>query len=418
MMTNAERDGDFQNHEPYHEGRIVVVAPTEIDVMCGAGHAKNHSGNELFKRIVSQFIERYACAQSSKREKMQITKTILEVLTQQGIRFLKKSNAHQHWYVADQKVARDKIGHFLRLGLKKKGSSTAAHRPPNTRPVNVTSSSTRSTSPFFNAAALSAASTPLAHFLVGGGSTTPAALTPMLQNSIFNDHISSIWINIMENDKSSQECDYSRPFAGISRLQTSSQPQQQLSNQTAVSFSPAPSSQFNYNYPSEEYQASASLTSSLSQSFPAQNSLFSKIRTQPSFLTNAPSHGDHHHDLVTKKEGTAHASFQKAVADGTFQLMFPRLKEKDAVASTSALLSYTRNETDSFDACRPIPDFSAVAPLSSNVDGWSRLPWSSVGSINTKNETNTTRLNGKSLRGPNLTPEDLFDESDLAVRLD
>jgi hypothetical protein len=49
----------------------------------------------------------------SKREKMAITKTIHDLLTEKGIRFLKKCTVFQYWYLAAPKVGRDKIGHFL-----------------------------------------------------------------------------------------------------------------------------------------------------------------------------------------------------------------------------------------------------------------------------------------------------------------
>lgn len=106
--------------DPYQER---VVCPSSIDVMCGTGHEKKHPGNELFKLILSQYIPNYSEAQS-KKAKMQITKTILVRLNASGVRFLKKSSVYQYWYVAEPKVARDKIGHFLRLHLPKQKSSS------------------------------------------------------------------------------------------------------------------------------------------------------------------------------------------------------------------------------------------------------------------------------------------------------
>lgn len=100
-----------------HEG-MVVLCPTSIDVMCGAGHEKNYSGNELFKISILQYVEQYSAAQS-KKIKMDITKTILDRLNKSGVRFLKKVKADKYWYVVSSKIARDKIGHCLRVRLSK-----------------------------------------------------------------------------------------------------------------------------------------------------------------------------------------------------------------------------------------------------------------------------------------------------------
>lgn len=106
----------------HHE---IVDAPTPIDVMCSTGHEKHHSGNDLFRRIVSEFVHDYARAASSKKTKMQITKIILDLLTEAGVRFLKKCPTQQYWYVGGPKVGRDKIGHFLRIHTRGLSGSNA-----------------------------------------------------------------------------------------------------------------------------------------------------------------------------------------------------------------------------------------------------------------------------------------------------
>jgi hypothetical protein len=93
----------------------LVYSPTAIDVLCGTGQQeRQHSGNIVFNRIVAQFSEAYNQA-TSKSEKMKISKKIVELLTQSGVRFLKKCPIYQNWYVGGPRVGRDKIGHFLRL---------------------------------------------------------------------------------------------------------------------------------------------------------------------------------------------------------------------------------------------------------------------------------------------------------------
>jgi hypothetical protein len=125
-----------------------VDVPTSIDVMCGTGHEKNHSGNELFKLIVSQYVQQYSNAQS-KKQKMQITQLILSRLCASGVRFLKKEcSVYQSWYVAEPKVARDKIGHFLRLHLAESArASTQKCAAAARRQITSSSSSSLSSLP-------------------------------------------------------------------------------------------------------------------------------------------------------------------------------------------------------------------------------------------------------------------------------
>jgi hypothetical protein len=131
----------------------LVPLPASIDVMCGTGYEeRRHSGNIFFTRIVSHFIEEYNQA-TSKSAKMQTTKKILDLLTQSGVRFLKKCPVYQTWHLANPKVGRDKIGHFLRLHRcqrpppKQEETGTTANLPTprdppraRTRPCTVASS--------------------------------------------------------------------------------------------------------------------------------------------------------------------------------------------------------------------------------------------------------------------------------------
>ena len=94
-----------------------TTTPTSADVLCGTGNATaKHPGNILFSRTVSEYVDLYVRAES-KKEKMKISKAALDELTSSGVRFLKKHPVYQHWYVASEKVGRDKIGHFLRENL-------------------------------------------------------------------------------------------------------------------------------------------------------------------------------------------------------------------------------------------------------------------------------------------------------------
>jgi hypothetical protein len=110
------------------------VTPTALDVLCGTGIERiNQPGNELFGTIVFKYVEKYTCAES-KKEKMAISKGALDELSSSGVRFLKKHPVHQCWYVADSKVGRDRIGHFLRQHLLRAPQRGA--RRDNTRRVS------------------------------------------------------------------------------------------------------------------------------------------------------------------------------------------------------------------------------------------------------------------------------------------
>jgi hypothetical protein len=101
-----------------------VTTPTASDVLCGTGNANaNHPGNKLFSLTISKYVEIYEIA-DSKKEKMDVSKAALEELFLLGVRFLKKDRVCQCWYVASEKVGRDKIGHFLRENLPNASSGS------------------------------------------------------------------------------------------------------------------------------------------------------------------------------------------------------------------------------------------------------------------------------------------------------
>lgn len=114
-----EANNQSNDDRPLDEPCRAPVVPTDADVMCGIGHEKGHPGNELFKNVVLQFVDAYAHAQS-KSEKKLVTQNIIDLFTARGIRFLRQLLGSEDWYVADPKVARDKIGNLLRYLLAKR----------------------------------------------------------------------------------------------------------------------------------------------------------------------------------------------------------------------------------------------------------------------------------------------------------
>jgi hypothetical protein len=99
------------------------VIPTYLDVLCGTSTERfTQLGNELFISTVLAFVDCYQRA-SSKKDKMKVSKMIYDCLTKFGVRFLKKGvGQDQHWYLASEKVGRDRIGHSLRQYATKRST--------------------------------------------------------------------------------------------------------------------------------------------------------------------------------------------------------------------------------------------------------------------------------------------------------
>lgn len=138
--TTENKESGVRNTKANQE----PTTPTPFDVLCGTGIERaNQPGNELFAQCVLKYVEPYASAES-KKLKMQISKAAMDELMRSGVRFLKKHPVHQHWYVADEKVGRDRIGHFLRqhgpkdphkLGASTDKGITGLQSLLSTRPV-------------------------------------------------------------------------------------------------------------------------------------------------------------------------------------------------------------------------------------------------------------------------------------------
>jgi hypothetical protein len=98
-------------------------------------------GNEAFLSSMQKYVDQYSRA-ASKKEKMRVSKAAYDELTMAGVRFLKKHPIYQYWYVADQKVGRDKIGHFLRQRRQKNldNDDNTSQSPSNPSPLDSISS--------------------------------------------------------------------------------------------------------------------------------------------------------------------------------------------------------------------------------------------------------------------------------------
>jgi len=108
---------------------VVYVEPEDNDVLCGRDKSYNrHPGNKVFKAMIIAKAEMY-CATTTKQEKMDMTKLIVNTLKRDhGARFLKpvkfSSEAHEgenppnplaSWEEISDQLARDKVSHALRF---------------------------------------------------------------------------------------------------------------------------------------------------------------------------------------------------------------------------------------------------------------------------------------------------------------
>ena len=140
---------------PHHTERSNVMntseteptTPTAFDILCGTGTERSDQhANELFSSVVYQYVGQYSRA-LSKKEKMQVSKAAYDAVIQSGIRFLKRHPIHQYWYVANNKVGRDKIGHFLRQHRSATLDNDSITTPKRANSSSLAANTTQKSSP-------------------------------------------------------------------------------------------------------------------------------------------------------------------------------------------------------------------------------------------------------------------------------
>lgn len=388
--------------------RRIRTVPTDVDVMCGACIEKDYPGNERFKCIVLSFVDPYNQAQS-KREKMQIIKAILDLLIARGVRFLKKSSVDQCWYVADQRVARDKIGHFLRLHLPRDAARPVPQEPTVEETLQCMATSACAPVPVV----IGSSTTPLDQFL-GTKYCSPAQYLPSAVD--YNPQMSTIWTNIMENALVVND-DEKYASAKCSLKDDVSNNQDTEPQKTACS-SPSVG----------HFDALLSSSSSLvpSPPLPIINAMISET-TNPGV---SPSMKPPSMTCTLNKSKNTVVHYQ---SPERAQDLF--LEEEEELDQFLSKHDATTNDpsTDKNDQTSMLEDslasmeslFSNVFPINTNCES-SRFLSSSCSSIIT---SETQREGSNSKRQPNVkmlqesahdtsANEDLFDESELAMRLD
>jgi len=89
--------------------------PQSIDVLGGRGSkAFHHTGNRWLRKTIVELLESYKKSKKGGREKSSIVRNIIEIIREEGRRFLKFDKDAQQWYDAGFNEARLKIGHAFR----------------------------------------------------------------------------------------------------------------------------------------------------------------------------------------------------------------------------------------------------------------------------------------------------------------
>ena len=109
MMPNTSNKDTFLTQEEDNSKHIIIVPPTEKDVLCGRGRTHFfHEGNQRFREIVGTRLQLYLTA-PSRSQKSKIVKAIAEEVLEEGARFLKQIRGSRDWYEAGANTAREKV---------------------------------------------------------------------------------------------------------------------------------------------------------------------------------------------------------------------------------------------------------------------------------------------------------------------
>jgi len=135
-LIKPNEPNEPRKHRINNRNIVLVAEPDDNDVLCGRDKSYNrHPGNKVFKAVIAAKAHLY-CATTTKQEKMNMTKLIVNTLkTEHGTRFLKPvkfkgvatptspSSPEQSivptslhvWEEISDQLARDKVSHSLRF---------------------------------------------------------------------------------------------------------------------------------------------------------------------------------------------------------------------------------------------------------------------------------------------------------------
>ena len=117
--SRSEFDGGSERSSPADDSRVSSRAVTEDgsavgrdDIMCGRDRfIHSHPGNHRFRRLISDYRERYQSAKH-RDEKTRMTTEVVDTVKGYGGRFLKQEGGF--WREVDQSYAHEKVSHALR----------------------------------------------------------------------------------------------------------------------------------------------------------------------------------------------------------------------------------------------------------------------------------------------------------------
>lgn len=135
---------------------VIILCPTDLDVICGSGKAASaHPGNKRFRAILSKHLGEYKSAWS-KKERMQVTRNIFDDIMSSGrTRFLKKDPIFARFYVVGTRAARDKITHSLRdskVSKNRRARMNTCQRSTHNESINILAVSALKGMRFFDSA--------------------------------------------------------------------------------------------------------------------------------------------------------------------------------------------------------------------------------------------------------------------------
>eukprot|EP00523_Entomoneis_sp_CCMP467_P022234 CAMPEP_0168844660 /NCGR_PEP_ID=MMETSP0727-20121128/8854_1 /TAXON_ID=265536 /ORGANISM="Amphiprora sp., Strain CCMP467" /LENGTH=239 /DNA_ID=CAMNT_0008898315 /DNA_START=12 /DNA_END=730 /DNA_ORIENTATION=+ len=106
----------------------VATSPRASDFICDRGiAARDHVGNLRLRTLVTQYLQQYRGAGSSKQKKRKIQREIIRVFKEQnrGARFVTKDKKSGRWFMVDDEDARIKVGQQLRYQLRRQDEEGA-----------------------------------------------------------------------------------------------------------------------------------------------------------------------------------------------------------------------------------------------------------------------------------------------------
>ncbi|CAB9508160.1 expressed unknown protein [Seminavis robusta] len=129
----------------------VVEVPLRTDILCGKDKScVSHEGSVNFRKTIDKYRERYCSEETSKQERMSITKEIVAKLSKSS-RFLKYDTKDQVWKTITALAARDKVSHALRFANlkenRKLGKCNDDKSKPTRRRVSTSSESSAGSGP-------------------------------------------------------------------------------------------------------------------------------------------------------------------------------------------------------------------------------------------------------------------------------